>query len=212
MATGVSAHRRDEYLQAARLAIEPGRIELQLDLTTGIALADRVIGEIDRDRDGTVSDAEARAYAAVVERDTELALDGRALPRQLVEDRAPLVAAMRSGEGTLRLRWTAALPPLAPGTHVVRFTNAHHADIGVYLANVLVPASDRVAVTRQDRDVDQREFAVTYELQPRRGRTAGVLAAGVGGLLAGLVVRHGRRRRFPGRQLTRHAARKDARQ
>ena len=34
---GVSAHRRDEYLQAARLAIDPGRVQLELDLTPGIA-------------------------------------------------------------------------------------------------------------------------------------------------------------------------------
>ena len=31
--TALSAHRRDEYLQAARIAIEPGRVELELALT-----------------------------------------------------------------------------------------------------------------------------------------------------------------------------------
>src|SRR5690348_9557215 len=63
----VSAHRRDEYLQAARLDIASDRIEVQLDLTPGIALADRVVWEIDGDHDGVVSDAEARAYANAVE-------------------------------------------------------------------------------------------------------------------------------------------------
>ena len=51
----VSAHRRDEYLQAARLAIDPGRVQLELDLTPGIALADAIIADIDRNRDGSLS-------------------------------------------------------------------------------------------------------------------------------------------------------------
>src|SRR5258707_6047731 len=45
-----SAHRRDEYLQAARIAVEPGRVDLELDLTPGITVADTMIGDIDRDR------------------------------------------------------------------------------------------------------------------------------------------------------------------
>ena len=48
----VSAHRRDEYLQAARLAVEPDRVELELDVTPGIAVADATIADLDRDRDG----------------------------------------------------------------------------------------------------------------------------------------------------------------
>ena len=58
-----SAHRRDEYLQAARLAIDPDRVELALDLTPGIAVADLVLSEIDVDRNGLISVAEARAYS-----------------------------------------------------------------------------------------------------------------------------------------------------
>jgi hypothetical protein len=205
-AAGVSAHRRDEYLQAARLAIEPARVDVELDLTPGIALAEGVVAEIDRNRDGVVSGAEARAYAAVVERDTELALDGRPLPRQLVEVHAPAVAAMIEGVGTLRLRWTAPLPDLAPGMHRLRFENAHHPDIGVYLANVLVPSSDRVAIVQQDRDAGQRQFSVEYTLRPRPVRAIGVMTAGCGGLVAALIARAGRRRRFPGGRPRRRTA------
>ncbi|HXI29434.1 MAG TPA: hypothetical protein VNG89_13440, partial [Vicinamibacterales bacterium] len=49
----VSAHRRDEYLQAARLAIDPGRVQIELDLTPGIALAEAILADIDRNRDGS---------------------------------------------------------------------------------------------------------------------------------------------------------------
>ena len=61
-APSVSAHRRDEYLQAARLAIDPGGVQLELDLTPGIALAETIIADIDRNRDGALSADEQRAY------------------------------------------------------------------------------------------------------------------------------------------------------
>ncbi|HVD92322.1 MAG TPA: hypothetical protein VNC21_08575, partial [Vicinamibacterales bacterium] len=60
----VWAHRRDEYLQAARLAIDPARVEIELDLTPGIALADTIIADIDRNRDGLFSPDEQQAYGS----------------------------------------------------------------------------------------------------------------------------------------------------
>lgn len=194
-ATSVSAHRLDEYLQAARLGIDPDRVELQLDLTPGVALADRIVAEIDRDRDGLLSDDEFRAYAAVVQTGITLAVDGRRVEPQLVETRLPAVGTIAQGTGTIQLRWVAQLPALSAGPHQLFFRNAHHRDIGVYLANVLVPANDRVAVTGQDRDVDQREFTVEYELRAASTRgSRRIMLAGIGGVLAGVVLALGRRR------------------
>src|SRR4051794_2039894 len=71
----VSAHRQDEYLQAARVAIEPGAVQIELDLTPGIALADAIVADIDRNRDGSFAHDEQIAYgnevlgALVVEAD-----------------------------------------------------------------------------------------------------------------------------------------------
>ena len=76
---GVSAHRMDEYLQAARFGIDPDRVELQLDLTPGIAIVDSIIAEIDRNGDGTIASTERDAYAGAVLADLTLSLDGRAL-------------------------------------------------------------------------------------------------------------------------------------
>jgi hypothetical protein len=185
-----SAHRRDEYLQAARLDLAPDRIDLELDLTPGMALAGRVIAEMDRDGDGVVSDGEARLYANAVQRETRLEIDGRPLRLQLTDSRAAAVGAMHDGVGTFQVRWTAALPALPPGAHQVRFSNTYHADIGVYLANVLVPSSDRVLVTGQDRDADQRTLTISYELRGgRSARRGGALALWTlsGGLIAAAV-------------------------
>src|SRR6476619_7436329 len=62
----MSAHRRDEYLQAARIALAPDYARIDLDLTPGIAVAETVLADIDRDRSGTISADEARDYAGRV--------------------------------------------------------------------------------------------------------------------------------------------------
>jgi len=180
-----SAHRRDEYLQAARLAIDPNRVELTLDLTPGIAVADRVLRTIDGDADGSISAGEARAYAEDVLRAIALAVDGTPLRVALVDSAAPATAAMLRGEGAMRIHASAAIPRLAPGLHHLRYRNTDSGGIGVYLANVLVPASDRVIVAAQRRDVDQREMVVEYNLRgdPTSRARAGV-PVGLAGALA----------------------------
>jgi hypothetical protein len=79
----VSAHRTDEYLQAARLAIDPGRVQIELDLTPGIALAGTILADIDRNRDGSVSADEQRAYGSLVLSALDLEIDGTRLPLRL---------------------------------------------------------------------------------------------------------------------------------
>ena len=63
LGTEVSAHRLDEYLHAARLAIDSTGVRLELSLTPGIAVADAVIRDIDADRDAVLSPAERRTYS-----------------------------------------------------------------------------------------------------------------------------------------------------
>ena len=68
LAPVASAHRLDEYLQAARVGIARDRIDVELDLTPGVAVASRVVDAIDLDRDGSVSAGEKAAYAGHVAR------------------------------------------------------------------------------------------------------------------------------------------------
>ena len=161
----LSAHRRDEYLQAARLAIDPGRVQIELDLTPGIALADAIIADVDRNRDGALSPDEQRAYASLVLDALDIAVDGRPLRLQLGESSFPDLNAMRGGEGIIRLHAAGTLPRLSAGAHHLWFRNRHHPDRSVYLANALVPESDQVAVTAQRRDADQRELTIDYTLR-----------------------------------------------
>ena len=67
---------------------------------------------------------------------------------------------------------SAAMPPLNAGPHRLLYRNSFRPDIGAYLANALVPTSDRVSISSQRRDVDQRELIVDYVLDGDRTSTA----------------------------------------
>jgi len=182
--TGVSAHRYDEYLQAARLGIDPDRVQLELDLTPGIAVAGKVWSEIDLDADRSISVAEARAYAQRVLSIVTLSVDGLPLAVELVDSEFPSIDSVLNGDGTARIRANALMPRLADGRHHLRYRNAFKSDIGVYLANALVPVSDRVMVEGQRRDVDQRDLTVDYTLRPDPATRAWAgLSVGLAGAL-----------------------------
>jgi hypothetical protein len=181
----VSAHRRDEFLQAARLAVEPDRVELELDLTPGIAVADATIADLDRDRDGVLSEGEKRAYAGRVLDAVILALDGRSLHVESTGSTFPGLNDFRRGEGTIQLHAAAVLPDQADGDHQFSFRNRNDRDGSVYLANALVPKSDRVTITAQRRDPAQRNLAIDYVLRSRPATSA---PAWLLGSLAGMAV------------------------
>jgi hypothetical protein len=201
MGAGLSAHRRDEYLQAARIVIDPDRVQIELDLTPGIAVADGVLSEVDVDANRTISAAEARAYAERVLRAIALDVDGMPLDIELVDAESPALDAVLNGEGTARIHAVAALPRLADGGHQLRYRNSYRADIAVYLANVLVPESDRVSIAAQRRDVDQRDLLVAYTLRADPAtRTREGLSLGIGGaliLIANVWWRRSRQQNYP---------------
>jgi hypothetical protein len=194
--TTLSAHRRDEYLQAARLAVEPRRVELQLDLTPGIDIAEGVVGDVDRDRNGTLTRDEQRAYVDGVLGTVELRVDGHLLHLQPVTSMFPGLDAMRRGEGTIQLRTAATIPRLSAGDHELAFRNRHRPDVSVYLANALVPDGDRIAITAQRRDVAQRDLTIAYVVRHQGVMTTPVWLLGAlsATLLAGFFAPRFRRR------------------
>jgi hypothetical protein len=169
-AASVSAHRLDEYLQAARIAIEPDRVEIELDLTPGANVARRLVSEIDRNRDGVLGREETQAYSSNVLRDLGLQVDDRPQTLGVIDSQFPGVDAMLKGEGTIQLRLSAPVSALAAGDHRLLFLNAHHADISAYLANALVPDGTRVEVITQRRDAAQRQLEIDYVLRDGAGR------------------------------------------
>jgi len=167
-ATTGSAHRLDEYLQATRIAVEKDRIDLEIDLTPGAAVADRIVGAIDRDRNGEISLTEKEMYAATLLASLTLKVDSETRRLKISDLVFPSIDEMHRGEGVLRLRTTASIGRAKAGAHRLTFANAHWPDIGAYLVNALVPTDERVHITGQSRDHLQREFTLEYNVSTGR--------------------------------------------
>lgn len=178
----VSAHRRDEYLQAARVALLPDRVTVQLDLTPGIEVAEAIVTLVDRNRDGSLSAEEQHAYASGVVGALDVRLDDTRLPLQVNASVFPAMASMRGGEGTIRIEASAAHHALSAGAHHLFLRNTHQRHQSVYLANALVPATTRVTVLDQRRDERQTELTIDYSVH------ADAVVPNTGWVLAGLPI------------------------
>ena len=163
----VSAHRDDQYLQATLVAIEPSGVRLQINLTPGIAVAEQVIAQIDRDRDGAISKNEAEAYAELLKRDLTLRMDGRKLELKLTVSEFVEPAELRTGSGIIQLEFSAISGPLAAGAHRLTLENRHLTPMSVYLINAAQPRSATVQITRQKRNASQSAGEIEFTLQPR---------------------------------------------
>jgi hypothetical protein len=162
-----AAHRLDEYLQATRLSVEHGRIELEIDLTPGVDVASEIFALMDTNHDGQLSAEESEAYVRQVLSSIMLNVDGRPVPVTLIDSRFPEFSDMAEGVGTIRLRASGAFPVTGAGRHQLYYRNAHQSKVGVYLVNALVPADKQIEIVEQRRDYLQHELTVDYRINPQ---------------------------------------------
>lgn len=165
LGTGLSAHRLDEFLHAARLSIDSAGVRLELSLTPGIAVADAVLRDIDADGDAVLSPAERRTYAQRVLNRLSVRLDDGEVPLQLAASDFPAVATFRSGDAAIVLRIDARPPRLADGAHQVSFHNGNATHGAIYLANALLPDDRRVAITGMQHAMDQSGLTVAFTVR-----------------------------------------------
>lgn len=194
-APGVSAHRLDELLIATRLAVSPGQIVAEVDLTPGAEIGSGIVATMDGDADGRISANEGETYARRVVQDLTLDVNGVPLVLKVVRSSFPPVETLREGLGTVRLEMAAATRAVRAGPYTLAYRNDHRADIGVYLVNALMPDARAVAITSQSRDEQQRGIQLEYSIAPRSplARPASWLL--VGGLaVCGVAGRVWRRR------------------
>jgi hypothetical protein len=163
VAMPVSAHRVDEYLQAALISLDKDQdhLEVFLRLTPGIAVSSAVLANIDTDGDGVISDVEERAYAERVLADLSLTVDGHHLAPKLVSVDFPQVEDMKEGLGEIRIAVIAALPKGGRNRTLV-FENHHESRIAAYLVNCLTPRDRNVRVIAQNRSEDQSFYQLDY--------------------------------------------------
>jgi hypothetical protein len=189
-AAPADAHRLDEYLQATRIGVSRDRIDLEIDLTPGASIANDIFGMVDANGDGQISGAEADTYARRVIDAIRLSVDGGSQSITLVSHAFPDRDAMALGLGTIRLRATA---PASSGTgrHEIVYLNTHAPASSVYLVNALLPADERIQISTQQRDVQQRGVTLDYRVAPRQGWVRGSWVA-IAVAMIGIL----RRRRF----------------
>ena len=179
------AHRLDEYLQATIVAVEPGCVRVSIQLTPGVAVAEKVLALLDRDGDGVISDAEAAGYGARLKRDLTLRLDGREAEMKLVSLSAAGPAELRSGWGVVRAEFAAPTEPLTAGAHRISLENWHLPMDSAYLFNAARTKSHSVRITRQLRSENQGTGEIQFTVdEPARPPRAPQIAAGAVALLA----------------------------
>jgi hypothetical protein len=156
------AHRLDEYLQTTRIAVATNRIDLSIELTPGVAVAEQLLAVIDTNRDGQFSESERTAYLRGVLKDIRVALDKKVLALKLADTSFPTLSEIRSGVGVVRIKATIPIGPLSVGNHTVTLTNAHLPAISVYLVNALVPKDPAIQIMRQTRDELQKDYCLEF--------------------------------------------------
>jgi hypothetical protein len=162
----VSAHRLDEYLQATLVAIEPNTIRLQINLTPGVAVADKILAVIDHNHDNAISTNEASAYADSLKQDLTLRLDHQNLELRLTVSEFPTPAELRTGSGIIQLEFTATPNSLSTGPHALTLENHHLTTTSVYLFNAVHPKSALIQITAQKRNDNQSAGDIQFSIRP----------------------------------------------
>ena len=161
LATSVGAHRLDEYLQATTISLERDRVQVDIRLAPGVTVWPQVLARIDTGKDGLLSEDEVRAYAARMQRDLSIAMNGRVLTLRMAGTAADDVAAFGRGRGEIHLRFVADVPPSGKRRRLV-FENRHERSISSYLVNALKPDDPHLRITAQHRNRQQSVYQLDY--------------------------------------------------
>lgn len=167
-----TAHVLDEYVQASQINLTPTTVGIELRLTPGVDVADRIFSLIDLDRNGEISPAEEHTYAERVLHDLTLELDNHPLPLTLTSVTFPSRAELKTGDAPILLALSADIPLSASTDHQLTFRNNHLPTLSVYNANPLLPTTTSIAISSQQRDPLQRELTIHFKTLPSTARPA----------------------------------------
>lgn len=183
-----SAHPMDEYVQNTYIDLAPDRTSLEVNLTPGVLVAPEIAALIDTDEDGQFSETEGEAYANAVLQDIALEVDGEPEPLTFVDSSFPTPLDMGAGIGMIRLSLEAAEAPAGSlSDHSLLYRNDHEPiNNSKYLVNAF-KASDKVEISRQDRDEFQNESRVDYTIASEAPATSGGSGADASADAAGSI-------------------------
>jgi hypothetical protein len=157
----ISAHRLDGYLQATMISVGSDRAEVSMRLVPGVAVAAAVLGDIDTNRDGSISNIERQAYAERVLGEVSLSVDGNRLSQRLVSVTFPTPDEIKQGLGEIQIEFRADLPRGGARRKLV-FENHYQSRIAAYLVNCLVPRDPKILIVAQKRNEMQSVYQLEY--------------------------------------------------
>ncbi len=161
VASPISAHRLDQYLQATLISVEKDHVQASMRLIPGVAVSSAVFASVDSNADGILSDAEQQAYAQQVLRDVSISIDGKRLSPRVLSVEFPKAEEMRAGLGEIKIELSADLPTGAANRKLI-FENHHQSRIAAYLVNCLIPRDKDIHVTAQNRNELQSFYQLEY--------------------------------------------------
>jgi len=163
--SAVRAHRLDEYLQATLVEVDPGYIRLQINLTPGVKVGDKVLALIDRDHNGAISTNEVAAYAGLLKNELIVRLDDRNLELQLTDSYCPGIDELRTGWAFVQVEYSAKVGSLVAGSHRISVRNHHLPAFSVYLLNAAQPKSGSIQIAKQLRNDTQSSGEIEFAFQ-----------------------------------------------
>lgn len=162
----VVAHPLDEYYQATFITLAPDRVNLTVELYTGVLFAPKLINLIDTDNDEQISQEEAQYYVEQFLADVSLSVDDQPLPVQIAKLEFPTLLDLRAGVGTIRFQLYADVTLDDSGMHQLVYKNNHFSEAGTYLVNALSGDPQWVQIERQEKDVFQKRVRLEYTVSP----------------------------------------------
>ena len=163
LAGPVGAHPVDEIVQGAYLALAPGEVRLELDLTPGTEVAEAFLTSIDVNGDQRISEPEGRAFALRVLQQSTLMLDGKLATWRLDRVSAPAYQGLRQEGDTLKIYAIARRPDRA-GARTLAYENRYNPAKSQCIANIFLQpgAGWRFQVGGQKHSQDGRGLSVSY--------------------------------------------------
>jgi hypothetical protein len=161
LAVPASAHRLDEYLQAAIISVGSRHATIFLRLAPGAVVTPAVLAAMDIDRDGSISSKEVDAYVQSVLHDISLKVDGKPVALKPISFHFPSIEEMQDGMGEIQISLMADLPRHT-GERTLLYENHHRPDISVYMVNAVVPSEKGISIAGQERSPDQASYKLRF--------------------------------------------------
>lgn len=170
-AAAPAAAHADHYSQSAYVALRSDGVHVELDLSPGAMVASQILSTIDTDADGSLSEAEQRAYAGAIAHDLSLEIDGRRQELAVATLDFPSVAHLASGETKISLDFTGPGARLPAGPHTLTFRNTHAPTRSTHQAHALA-GTGGITIGKLTRDAVQENLTVDFTVAAAPGAAA----------------------------------------